>query len=52
MFMAMVFTAFLARVKPVSIMANPTCMNMTRNAPNSTQAKFSACSMDILVAPL
>ncbi len=30
-FIDMVWAAFLARVKPVSTMANPACMNMTRN---------------------
>ncbi len=29
-FMAIVWAAFLARVKPVSTRANPACMNMTR----------------------
>ena len=29
-FIAIVWPAFLARVKPVSAMANPACMNMTR----------------------
>ncbi len=28
--MEKVWAAFLARVKPVSTMANPVCMNMTR----------------------
>src|SRR6516162_4212020 len=43
--MAMVLTAFLARVKPVSTMANPACMNITRNPASKTQAIFSAWSM-------
>src|SRR5689334_18060241 len=30
MFIAMVWLAFLARVRPVSTKAKPTCMNMTR----------------------
>ena len=44
MFIAMVFTAFLARVNPVSTMAKPTCMNITRNPAISTQTRFSAIS--------
>src|SRR5258708_15930488 len=43
-FIPMVLTAFLARVKPVSTSANPTCMNMTRKAPTSTQTMLSDCS--------
>src|SRR6266478_3304796 len=38
--MAMVLTAFLLRVNPVSTMAKPTCMNITRKAPSRTQGKF------------
>src|SRR5260370_33042814 len=40
----MVVTVFLARVKPVSTSAIPTCMNMTRKAPTSTQTMLSDCS--------
>src|SRR5882762_4892366 len=43
--MPIVLTAFLARVKPVSTIANPTCMNMTRKPAMSTQARLSDCSM-------
>src|SRR6202171_3910787 len=43
--MPMVLTAFLARVKPVSTIANPTCMNMTRKPAMSTHARLSDCSM-------
>ncbi len=44
MFIAIVLTAFLARVKPVSTIAKPTCMNITRNPASSTQSRFSATS--------
>src|SRR5258708_29460212 len=44
-FIAMVLSAFLARVNPVSTSANPSCMNMTRKAPRSTQARLSDCSV-------
>ena len=40
-FIAIVLTAFLDRVKPVSSIAKPTCMNITRNPPTSTQARLS-----------
>src|SRR5882724_39357 len=43
--MPMVLTAFLARVNPVSTIANPTCMNMTRKPAMSTHARLSDCSM-------
>src|SRR6267378_3954965 len=43
--MPIVLTAFLARVKPVSTIANPTCMNMTRKPAMSTHARLSDCSM-------
>src|ERR1700686_688506 len=43
-FMAMVLTAFFARGNPVSTRANPTCMNMTRKAPRSTQARLMDCA--------
>src|SRR5712664_135121 len=43
--MPIVLTAFLARVKPVSTIANPTCMNMTRKPAMSTNARLSDCSM-------
>ena len=41
-FMAMVWPAFLARVKPVSAMANPACMNMTKNPQTSVQTTLIA----------
>ena len=44
MFIAIVCTAFLARVKPVSTIAKPTCMNITRKPAISTQARLSAIS--------
>ena len=40
------FTAFLARVKPVSTMANPACIHITRNAAISVQTVSR--SMDLL----
>ncbi len=40
----MVLAAFRERVNPVSTMANPTCMNITRNPHRSTQARLSDCS--------
>src|ERR1700738_4608146 len=43
--MPIVLTAFLARVKPVSTIANPTCMNMTRKPAMSTHARLSDCSL-------
>ena len=39
-FIAMVFTAFFERVNPVSSIANPTCMNITRKPAISTHARF------------
>jgi hypothetical protein len=36
-FIDMVCAAFLARVKPVSTMANPACMNITRKPVISVQ---------------
>src|SRR5512140_294277 len=36
-FMVTVWAAFLARVKPVSTMAKPACMNMTRNPATRVQ---------------
>src|SRR5277367_1161788 len=42
-FIAMVLTALRERVKPVSSIAKPTCMNMTRNPQTSTQARLSDC---------
>src|SRR5437588_12229551 len=41
-FMVMVWAAFLARVNPVSTMANPACMNITRNPATSVQTKLMA----------
>ena len=40
-FIAMVLTAFFERVKPVSSIANPTCMNITRKPATNTHARFS-----------
>src|SRR6266542_6203250 len=45
-FIAIVLAALRARVKPVSTIAKPACMNITRNAARSTQARFSAVSSD------
>src|SRR2546428_1570321 len=47
-FMPMVLTAFLARVNPVSTIAKPTCMDITRNPAMSTHARLSDCSMSSL----
>src|ERR1700682_1322553 len=41
-FIAMVWAAFLARQSPVSTMANPACMNMTRKPVISVQTKLMA----------
>ena len=41
-FMAIVCPAFLARVKPVSAIAKPACMNMTRNPQTSVQTMLMA----------
>src|SRR6266851_286228 len=41
MFIAIVLTAFFDRVNPVSSIAKPTCMNITRKPPTSTQARLS-----------
>ena len=43
-FIAIVLTAFLARVNPVSTIANPSCMNITRNPAISSHARFSEFS--------
>src|SRR5271166_5782724 len=43
-FIAMVLTAFLERVKPVSTIANPSCMNITRNPATSSHARLSELS--------
>ena len=43
-FIAIVLTAFFARVKPVSSIAKPACMNITRKPPTSTQARFTEFS--------
>jgi hypothetical protein len=42
MFIAIVWPAFLARVKPVSAMANPACMNMTKKPHTSVQTMLMA----------
>ena len=41
-FIDMVCAAFFARVKPVSTIANPACMNMTRKPVNSVQTMLIA----------
>src|SRR6266511_2572861 len=41
-FMVMVWAAFLARVNPVSTIAKPACMNITRNPATSVQTKLMA----------
>src|ERR1700716_4350837 len=52
-FIAIVGTAFFALVNPVSTSAKPTCMNITRNAASTTQARFSACSICVgVMSPL
>ncbi len=40
----MVLTAFLERVKPVSTIANPSCMNITRKPAISSHARLSELS--------
>src|SRR5689334_21274097 len=48
---AIVLTAFFARVNPVSTSANPACMNMTRKAATRTQATLSDASMgDVILS--
>src|SRR6185503_15820265 len=42
-----VWAAFLSRVKPVSTIANPVCMNMTRKPARSVQTKL----IEILLWP-
>ena len=39
-FIDMVWAAFLARMSPVSTIANPACMNMTRKPAISVQTKL------------
>src|SRR5438034_9719145 len=46
-FIDIVWAAFLARVKPVSTMANPACMNMTRKPVIRVQTML----MEILLWP-
>src|SRR5882672_10409101 len=41
-FMVMVCAAFLARVKPVSTIAKPACMNITRNPATNVHTKLMA----------
>ena len=41
-FMVIVCAAFLARVNPVSTIANPACMNMTRNPATRVHTKLMA----------
>src|SRR4051812_46797322 len=41
-FMVTVWAAFLARVKPVSTIAKPACMNMTRKPATSVQTMLMA----------
>ena len=43
-FIAIVLTAFFERVKPVSTIANPSCMNITRKPAISSHARFSELS--------
>src|SRR6266852_5863595 len=43
-FIAMVLTAFLERVNPVSTIANPSCMNITRKPATSSHARLSELS--------
>src|ERR1700684_92794 len=43
-FIAIVWTAFLARVNPVSTIAKPSCMNITRNEHRSSHARLRECS--------
>ena len=40
----MVLTAFFERVNPVSTIANPSCMNITRKPAISSHARFSELS--------
>ena len=44
-FIVTVWPAFLARVKPVSTMAKPSCMNITRKPATSVQTMFSAAPL-------
>ena len=46
-FIAIVCVAFLARQNPVSTIANPACMNITRNPASRVQTMFN----EILVCP-
>src|SRR6266498_3938610 len=41
-FIVIVWAAFLARVNPVSTMAKPACMNITRNPATSVHTKLMA----------
>src|SRR2546427_6514325 len=41
-FMVMVWAAFLARVNPVSTIAKPACMNITRNPATNVHTKLIA----------
>src|SRR5580704_16183784 len=43
-FIAIVLTAFLERVKPVSSIAKPSCMNITRKPATSSHARLSELS--------
>src|SRR5215472_2559024 len=43
-FIAIVLTAFFERVNPVSSIANPSCMNITRNAATRSHARFNELS--------
>src|SRR3954471_9331276 len=47
-FIAMVWTAFLARAKPVSTRAKPACISTLRNAARRTQARLRACSVWVM----
>ena len=48
-FIVMVWPAFLARVKPVSTIAKPSCMNITRKPATSVQTMFSAAPLSATV---
>src|SRR2546422_923694 len=51
-FMVMVCAAFLARVNPVSTMAKPACMNITRNPATSVQTKLIATVLAVALERL
>ena len=49
-FMPKVCAAFLARVNPVSTMANPACMNITRNPATRVHTKLIATVFAVAAA--